>query len=139
MTMLVRTPSFVDFDAMDRRFRRMLEGIGLAPAVVPAADIYETGAEWVVELDVPGYEEKELALEVSDHTLTVKGAREEVKEEQEKAFRVHERLERQFERAFMLPAEVDTDRVTAMFAKGVLEIHAPKLTAPEARTIEITS
>jgi HSP20 family protein len=139
MAMLVRPPSLFDFDAMDRRFRRMLEGIGIAPTLIPAADVYETGKEWVVEVEVPGYGEKELSLEVSDYTLTVKGTRAEVKEEKEKTFRLHERLEREFERTFALPVGVDTDHVTAKFKKGVLEVHAPKLTVPEARKIEIES
>ena len=139
MTLIIRSPSLLDFDAIDRRFRRMLETFGVAPAVIPAADVYETGKEWVVELEVPGYEEKDLSLELRDNTLTVKGAREQVTDEKDKAFRLHERLERHFERTFALPSEVDTDEVTAMFSKGVLEVHARKSTAPEARTIEITS
>ena len=127
-----------EFDAIERRFRRMLEGVGFGPTVIPAADVYETGNEWVFELEVPGYEEKELTLELSDHTLTVKGTREQVKEEKEKTFRLHERLEREFERTFALPAEVDTEHVTAKFVKGVLEVHAPKTSVAEARKIEIT-
>ena len=139
MSMLIRSPSLLDFDAMDRRFRRMLETFGVAPAVVPAADVYETGKEWIVELEVPGYEEKDLTLEVTDHTLTVKGAREQVTEEKDKTFRLHERLEREFERAFVLPGEVDTQDVTATFARGVLEVHAKKLATPEKRKIEIAT
>jgi HSP20 family protein len=139
MTMLIKPPSFFDFDAMDRRFRRMLEGIGFVPTLIPAADVYETGKEWVYELEVPGYEENELTLELSDHTLTVKGTREQEKEEKEKTFRLHERLEREFERTFALPPEVDTEHVTAMFVKGVLEVHAPKTSVTEARKIEITT
>jgi HSP20 family protein len=136
--MLIRPPSMFEFDAIERRFRRMLEGMGFGPTVIPAADVYETGNEWVFELEVPGYEEKELTLELSDHTLTVKGTREQVKEEKEKTFRLHERLEREFERTFALPGEVDTEHVTAKFVKGVLEVHAPKTSVTEARKIEIT-
>ena len=138
MTILVRPPSLLDRDAIDRRFRRMLEGFGFA-AVIPAADVFETPEEWVIELEVPGFEQKQLSLEVSDHALVVKGTREHVNEEEDKAFRLHERLEREFERTFVLPVEVDTDHVTAKFGKGVLEVHAPKLSGAEARKIEITT
>ena len=44
---------------------------------LPATDIYEMGDEYVVEIEVPGYERKELTIEVLDHTLTVKGAHDE--------------------------------------------------------------
>jgi HSP20 family protein len=121
----------------------MFEGIPLMPAflpqaVVPAADVYETPTEVVVELEVPGYEEKELGLELSDHTLTIKGTREELKEETEKTFALHERLERTFERTFLLPPEVDGEHVTAQFEKGVLKVHAPKLATAKQRTIPIS-
>lgn len=128
---------FQDLDSMERRMRRMFEEIGFAPALLPAADIFETADEFVVELEVPGYEEKELGIEVSDHLLTVKGERKEATEQKEKAFRLRERLERQFERRFELPAEADTKHVQAKFARGVLEVHAPKL-AVSKQKIEIT-
>ena len=73
-----------ELDLMERRMRRMLEGLGLAPALLPAADVVETPGEFVLELDVPGYEEKELEIEISDHTLTITGERTEVKEEKDR-------------------------------------------------------
>ena len=143
MTTLVRQPPLPEFDAMERRFRRLLEGtIPLLPAFVsplaPAADVYETAEEYVVELEVPGYEEKELGIEVSDHVLTVKGEREEVRQETEKSFRLHERLERAFERTFSLPPDFDSAQVTATFDKGVLRVSAPKLETAKPRTIAIS-
>jgi len=141
MAMLVKPPSVFEFDTMERRLRRMLDGFGLgcAPTPLPAADVYDTGKEWVVELEVPGYEEKELTLEISDHTLTVTGSRTQVKDETDKSFRLHERLEYEFERAFALPAEIDSEHVTARFDKGVLEVHAPKLAIVEPRKIAISN
>ena len=142
MTTLVR--QFPEFESMERRFRRMFEGIPLMPAfmpttLTPAADVYETAKEVVVELEVPGYEEKELGLELSDHTLTVTGKREEIKEETEKTFQIHERLERTFERSFVLPPEIDGEHVTARFEKGVLKVHAPKLEMTKQRKVAITA
>lgn len=144
MATLVKQSLLPEFDAMERRVRRMFEGLSLMPAFVsplatPAADVYETPAEIVVELDVPGYEKQELALELSDHTLTITGSREEVKDENEKAFALHERLERTFERTFVLPSAVDSEHVTAQFEKGVLKIHAPKVELAKQRTIAITT
>ena len=139
MSMIVRTPSFLEFEGMERRLRRMLEGVGFGPVMLPAADVYETTGEWVVAREEPGYAEKDLELEITDHSLIVKGAREETKEEKEKAFRLHERLEREFERTFALPPEADTEHVTARFEKGVLEVHAPKLSITKPRKIAISN
>jgi HSP20 family protein len=127
---IVRWTPFRELEAMERRMRRLFEGSAFQPALPPSADVYETNGEFVVELEVPGFEEKELDIEMVDHTLRVKGERTETKEAKEKSFHLNERLETSFERRFALPAEVDPTKVTAAFAKGVLEIHVGK-TAPE--------
>jgi len=138
MTTLVKWAPFQDLDVFERRMRRMLEDFGVAPAPLPAADMYETETELVVELDVPGFEEKDLALEVTDSTLTIKGERRHETEERERSFYLHERLERHFERRFKLPPDADFDHVKATFHTGVLEVHVPKVEAARARRIEIT-
>jgi HSP20 family protein len=139
MTTLIKWAPFQEFDVIDRRMRRMLEGFGVAPAPLPAADLYETEKELIVELDVPGYDEKELALEVSDHTLTVKGERLEEKDEKGKTFYLHERLEKHFERSFTLPVDAEVEKVKATFETGVLKVHVPKLEAAKPRKIEIAA
>ena len=120
---------FHELDAMERRMRRILDNASFTPASLPAADVYETEGEYVFELEVPGFEQKELAIEVNDHTLTVKGERTEEKQEEGKTFRLHERLANQFERRFALPIETDTDKIAADFTTGVLTVHAPKAPA----------
>jgi HSP20 family protein len=137
MTTLVKWAPFADLDVIERRMRRMLEDFGMAPAPLPAADLYETEKELIVELDVPGFDEKELALEVSDHTLVIKGERTREKEEKEKTFYLHERLEKQFERKFTLPIDADVAHVEATFKTGVLEVHVPKIEQATARKIDI--
>jgi HSP20 family protein len=129
MTTLVKWAPFRDFDLMERNIRRLFEPLGWTPAMIPAADVYETKDEFVVELEVPGYQEKELQIEVSDHHVIVKGEQVGKKEELEKTFRLHERLEKTFERRFQLPPEVETKNLKAVFKQGVLELHAPKAKA----------
>jgi HSP20 family protein len=138
MSMITRPPLLPELEGMERRLRRMLEGVGFAPAL-PAADVYETSKEWVAELEVPGYDEHELELKIFDHSLTVTGRREAEREKTERSFRVHERLEAEFERTFVLPPDVDTEHVTAAFGKGVLEVHAPKLALAQPRTVPIST
>lgn len=137
MTTLVRWTPFRELDLMERRMRRFFDDAGFVPAPLPAADVYETPSEFVVELEVPGFAEKDLGLEVTDHTLVIKGQIKEAKEEKEKTFLLHERLERAFERHFFLPELADTEKLTATFKEGVLELHAPKITAAKPRKIAI--
>jgi HSP20 family protein len=136
---LVRWSPFPEFGAIDRRMRRMLDEFGIVPTALPAADVFETEKEYAFELEVPGFEEKELTVEVSDHTLVVKGERRETKDEKAKQYRLHERLEKAFERRFELPPEADTESIGAEFTKGVLIVHASKLEALEPRKVAIAA
>jgi HSP20 family protein len=137
MTTMVKWDPFRELDLMDRSMRRF--GMPLLPVpAVPAADIYETDDEYVVELEVPGYEEKELTIEVFDHMLTIKGEHDATIDKKEKTYRLHERLEQEFQRRFELPTVVDTDKLTATFKKGVLELHAPKIEKAVPKKIPVT-
>jgi HSP20 family protein len=138
MPVLERLSPFRELELLDRRMRRMFSDLPFVPALTPAADVYETDGELVLELEVPGYEEKELEIELSDHTLVVKGDRTEETESKEKMLRVHERLESTFVRRFELPAETDTERVSATYAKGLLTLHVPKVPEFTPRKISIT-
>ena len=134
---IARWSPFQELDSIERRFRRTLEDVGFAPALLPAADVYETEDEVVVELEVPGFEEQELTIEVTDHTLVIKGERAKVTDDKRKAYRLHERLEKHFERRFFLPNGVNTDKLEALFAKGILEVHAKKTPTVKPKTVTI--
>ena len=137
MTTLVRWTPFRELDLVDRHMRRVFDGLGFGPTTLPAVDVYETKGEFVVELEVPGFKEPELAIEVTDHVLTVKGERTETKQELERTFQLRERLERHFERRFELPPEADPAQMTAVFTNGVLEIHTPKVASVAPKKIQI--
>ena len=135
MTTLVRWNPFQELDAMERRMRRIFDGI--VPSTLPVADVYETEQEYVFEVEAPGFAEDELTVEVTDHMLLVKGERAVEKEQEDKTFRLHERLEKTFERRFELPHEADVEKLAAEFAKGVLTVHAPKAKLAAPRRLEI--
>jgi HSP20 family protein len=127
-----------EFDRMDRRLGRFFEDLGFVPAISPAADIYEAEGELVVELEVPGFDEKELEVEVSDHTLRISGERKEQTEKHEKTMRLRGRLEKAFERRFELPVDIDGEHITANCANGVLTVHVPKTSHATPHKVEIT-
>ncbi len=137
MTTLEKWAPLPDLDIVERRMRRFFEDVGVAPSITPAADVYDIGGELVVELDVPGFDEHDLSVAVTDHTLTISGSRRSDTAEDEKKVRLRERLEAHFERRFQLPIEADTERVTAEYGKGVLTLHVPKLAATKPRSVKI--
>lgn len=137
MIIVPRNP-FAELDAVERRMRRFFDEFGVVPAPLPAADLYETDGEFVLEVDVPGFSEPQLDVAVSDHTLVVKGERSEKKEsEEDKEFQLQERLVRRFERRFELPRSIVVDRIDAEFEDGVLTVHAPKSEKATAHKVEI--
>lgn len=137
MTALMRSNPLQELDAVERRMRRTLDELGLAPAALPAADVYETESEYVFEVEAPGFEESDLSVEVTDHTLVIRGEQAEEKETKDKVFRLHERLATTFERRFELPSETDSGKVAAQFAKGVLTVRAPKPKPAKPRKVTI--
>ena len=95
--------------------------MGLAPVLPPEASVEESANEYVVHLVVPGFAQEELEVEIAGRFVTVYGDQTQTVIE-DVPFRLHERLEERFQ----LPADVDTDRVTAAYAHGALELHAPR-------------
>lgn len=102
-------------------WRREL-GFGSAPAV----DIAETDKAFEITADLPGLDEKHVEVTVSNGRLTVKGAKQEEKEEKKKDYYLHERSYDSFERSFRIPETVDADKIEALFNKGVLSVTLPK-------------
>jgi HSP20 family protein len=95
--------------------------MGLAPVLPSESSVDELASEYIVRLSVPGFARKELEVEIADHLVTVRGDQTEVGVD-EQPFRLHERLEERFR----LPRDVDTERVTATYARGALELHVPR-------------
>ena len=135
MPVLEKWTPFRDLELMDRRLRGLFPTLGMPAA--PATDIIETESEYLLELEVPGYEEKELDVELSDHTLTISGRRHVVEEATEREVRLHERLDSEFERSFQLPFAADADQLKATYGKGLLTLHVPKAAKPKPTKVAI--
>lgn len=100
-------------------------------AAAPAVDIVEKDSGYEITADLPGMDEKNIEVKVSDGSLTIKGEKKEEKEEKKKDFYLQERRFGSFERTFGVPEGVDADKIEAAFKKGVLTITLPK--KPEAQ------
>jgi len=99
------------------------------------ADMAESDDEVIVTLELPGVDSKDLDINVSGQTLTVRGEKREDREEKERSYHYVERQFGSFHRSIPLPASVDADKVDASFKNGVLTIRLGK--RPEARPKKI--
>jgi HSP20 family protein len=100
-------------------------------ATAPAVDVAETEKAYEITAELPGMDEKNIDVKVADGSLTIRGEKQEEKEEKKKDYYLHERHFGSFERSFSLPESVDADKIGAAFKKGVLTVTLPK--KPEAQ------
>ena len=100
-------------------------------------DVHETETEYVIRVDIPGVDEKDVKITCQGDTLTVKGERKSEKTETKGEMRYAERTYGAFLRSIPLPASVKAETVRAKYHQGVLEIHAPKSEKNPAREIKV--
>ena len=108
----------------------------LSFAGMPAVDIVEKDDAFEITAELPGMDEKNIEIKLSNGTLTIKGEKKDEREEKKKDYYLSERHYGSFQRSFGLPDGVDPEKIEAHFAKGVLTLHLPK--KPEAQQQEKT-
>lgn len=101
---------------------------------VPVVDIFEQDAAYEVTVELPGIDEKNIEVKLASGGLTIKGEKQQEKEEKKEGYFLHERHFGSFERCLALPEGVDTDKIEANFKNGVLTVMLPK--KPEAQKPE---
>jgi HSP20 family protein len=103
---------------------------------VPASDIYETEAEFIISLDLPGIDRGALEVSVDDNRLTVRGERrlEEGATRRRGGGRPFGRF---LSRFGPLPASVDQKSIAAEYKDGVFSLRLPKRTEQKAGRVKI--
>lgn len=102
----------------------------------PPVDVYETSDAYVLEAELPGYQESDLELHVENHALHLASRRRMPKHEQV-SYLVKERAYVPFERTFSLPEHVNESAITANFVNGLLIVQMPKAAPVQPKRIEV--
>jgi HSP20 family protein len=104
----------------------------------PRVNVFDAGAQIVVQADVPGVNEKDLQIAMNQGVLSIAGER---KAEAPEGYVVHrrERAAMRFSRAFNLPVPVEVDKTSATMKDGVLTITLPKSPEAQPRKIDVSS
>jgi HSP20 family protein len=108
-----------------------------ARSFTPQLDVRSNEQELVFCLDVPGLKQSDLQISVEERVLKIQGERKYAGADSERAW-----LGRgygAFDASYVLPDSVDTEKVSAHLADGVLTIRAPKHERARPRRISITS
>ncbi len=126
------------FDDVFTRFGREVPVIEFfRGAWTPPADILETEKEVVVRVDLPGMTREEINLELKENVLIIRGERKSPQDAPRENYLKLERASGKFERSLTLPQEVDADKATAGFDKGILKITLPKTARSLKKRISI--
>jgi HSP20 family protein len=103
----------------------------------PPVDIYETPDGLVIRADLPGVTKEDIKINLGANVLILQGERKSGLDSEDRTYHRTERPSGRFARSFPLPVDVDTRKIDAAFADGVLTIKAPKRAEAKPLTVEI--
>ncbi|MBN1620824.1 Hsp20/alpha crystallin family protein [candidate division WOR-3 bacterium] len=127
-------PSLISFQReMNRLFDDFFSGLDssfLTPAraslFTPNINVKEDKDNLTVSAELPGMDEKDIEITMSENTVKISGEKKEETETDKGNYHYMERKSGYFTRVIELPVQVDSERAQAVFKKGVLEIKFPK-------------
>ena len=102
-----------------------------------ALDVYQTAKYIVILAPVAGVKLEDMSVEISDDVLTIKGHRQYEKTVSEDNYFTQECFWGDFSRSIVLPASVDSNKISASFNDGVLKIEIPKIEKAKSKVIKI--
>lgn len=140
-TLSIFNPLFAEnvFDSLYRKTPEFSVSGSVSGCFYPAVDVREKSDSYIMDIDLPGYTEKDVTVHLKDRMLTLSSVQQETKEEKEtdEQFLIKERSRRHFVRRFTLPEDIDHEKVEAAFKNGILTVSIPRKEAPARRQIEI--
>lgn len=104
---------------------------------VPACDVTETDAEYIVRLEAPGIHKENLDVKLAGDLLTITGHREHMEQKRGETELWKEREIGKFLRTMRLPAPVVEAEIKASYEDGVLNIRLPKVAKAVENKISI--
>ncbi len=133
----------------DRYFESFFGDSLLSPAArmfnhIPAVDIQETENSYVLDMELPGYDEKNIEVHVDGSSLTISSKEEDTREEKKNndnagTYILRERKVNSFTRSFKLPENADSSAVNASFKNGILNLQIKKRAETQKRAIQINA
>ncbi len=139
--------SWANFDRMfDELWRMPVSRLLRAPSLFettdlewlhwhPEADIEETDDAYILRVDLPGMNKKDVNVTIQNNVLTIRGERK--RDEEDKRYHVAERFTGKFYRSFVLPTSVDENSIVAEYKDGVLTATIKKKEEAKPKAIEI--
>ena len=103
----------------------------------PSLDVSETKDDFVVKVEIPGIDAKDIDISLTGDVLTIKGEKKQEKEQKEEDYHLVERSYGAFSRSVRLPAEVESAKIKASCKHGILKVTLPKSEKVKAKEVKI--
>jgi HSP20 family protein len=113
-------------------FRPMVKGV-----TMPAVNVAETDKMFKMEMAIPGFKKEDFHVEVKENYLVVSGETKMEKTEKEEKYNRREFRFSSFERSFVLPDNVNAEKIKAHYENGILTLELPKV--KEERAVPVKS
>lgn len=104
---------------------------------LPKIDVWEDNDKYVVEAELPGFDKKDIDVNITDDILTIKAVRKKEEEKKDKNYYYAERSYGEFIRSLRLPSEVDKKSIKAKYNNGVLELTLPKTKEAKEKSTKV--
>lgn len=118
---------------MNRMFDDFFRGFDIEPfgrfgnwSFEPSIDVWEDDKNINVKAELPGMDEKDIELNLTDNMLSIRGEKKDEKEDKKDGYFYRESRYGSFSRVVPLPEGIDAQKVEAKFNKGVLTVTVPK-------------
>jgi len=95
-------------------------------------DIYEKDGDYHIEIDIPGFDKKDIKVECDNGYLTVTAKKDEEVEDKTKNYIRRERSYGKYQRSFYI-GDMDSNEIRAKFKHGMLKIIVPKVETKETK------
>lgn len=104
---------------------------------IPTVDISEMDSGFEIHAELPGVDQKDVQVSVTDNLLTIKAEKNQKQEIENQSYHRVERRYGTFQRSFTLPKHVDTGNIKADYKNGILTLTIPKAEAAKPKKIQI--
>ncbi|MDD5170570.1 MAG: Hsp20/alpha crystallin family protein [Syntrophales bacterium] len=109
-----------------------------AADICPAVDIFEENGNIVITAELPGIRKEDIDVRLTDGAISISGEKNIEDEVKLKDYYKWERSYGFFCRTFMLPAEIQRDKVNSVFKDGVLKIVIPRSEEAKSKEVRVT-
>ncbi len=132
--------SLKDLQRLQNQFDRLLAASApTATFEFPPTNVWTSEEGAIVRAEIPGIEPEKVDISLVNNTLTIRGSRGEETTKEGQSCHRQERESGHFTRSLQLPFTVNSDRVEARFANGILEITLPRAEAEKPRKISVVN